>query len=407
MQKLSIFIEKLKVYIPIILFILGWWVFAFKEVTPAGSQRLQCSKSSHPDEGKLNDLIPRTSRKSIQQALAGDISLMTALITAWDIDAQVLCSKGLAVKRLSSDLFLKSHKLGRFLKTSRQREEPRPNRSFLPQTYMAASFLLALTTPAEIVALPASLRDQTQMYPLELTSQIPLDIDRENSEKIYLKNPEIAFVAHYSHPTTVEALQNQGIAIHTMNDPLSIDDISLELVSVGSLIDRKAEAELMAIFIEGAMLHLDNTLAELTARYHENHISLPKILFLYYYKHFLVPTKKNLTGQLLHRLGDFDASLPFAAKTGNEAGWTVPIDKENLFQIDPDFLIIADKVGQASEMGLHKIHEFQQLRALQPQVYFVDEAVQQSPSQYLVLAYFDIVDILVDICDHDDRLVDN
>ncbi len=399
MQKSRIVIKRLKVYTPIILFILGWWVFAFKEFTPAGSQRLQRLKSSHQNEIQLNDLIPRTSRQNIQQALSGDVSLMTALIAAWDIDAQLLYSKGFAAKRLPSGLFLKSQQLGRLLASSRQRAESRPHRSFLPQTYMAASFLLALTTPGEIAALPPSLRDQSQMYPPELTNQIPFDIDRENSEKIYLKNPEIAFVAHYSHPTTVEALQNQGIAIHTMNDPLSINDISLELVSVGSLIGRKDESELLAIFIESAMLHLDNTLAVLTARYQEKHPSLPKILFLYYYKHFLVPTKKNLTGQLLDRLGDFDASLAFAAKTGNNEGWTVPIDKENLFRIDPDFLIIADKDGEASEMGLHKENDLQQLRAITTQVYFVDEAVQQSPSQYLVLAYWDIVDIIADICD--------
>src|SRR5690606_7206820 len=64
---------------------------------------------------------------------------------------------------------------------------------FLPQTFVSASFLLALASPQEIAALPKGMRAQTHLYPKVLTDQIPLDTGRTNSEQLYRLHPGTAF----------------------------------------------------------------------------------------------------------------------------------------------------------------------------------------------------------------------
>ena len=49
---------------------------------------------------------------------------------------------------------------------------------FLPQTYAAASFLLAIAQPHEIIALPKGMRHLSQIYQPEKLALIPENIDR-------------------------------------------------------------------------------------------------------------------------------------------------------------------------------------------------------------------------------------
>ncbi len=61
---------------------------------------------------------------------------------------------------------------------------------------------MAITTNAELKLAAANWLGRE-----ELTNRIPLNIDRYNSEKLYMANPQVAFVAHYSHPSVLQALR--------------------------------------------------------------------------------------------------------------------------------------------------------------------------------------------------------
>ena len=266
----------------------------------------------------------------------------------------------------------------------------------MPQTYAAASFLLALAPANEIVALPGRLRGQEHLYPRALTDQIPLDIERYNAEKLFRAHPEIAFVAHFSHPATIETLANQGVILYTMKNPASLQDISHELMHIGNIISRPLEAELLSLFIDAAMLALDNRLQILTKEFDAADIKPPRLLFLNYHQNFSIPTKKTLTGQLLKRIGAWDISLPYSEANEQSHEWMMmPIDKERLINLDPECLVIAAENPQAVEREIRQDIALKQLSAVRNnRLYFVDESIHHSPSQYIVLAYYDIIQAL-------------
>lgn len=160
--------------------ILGWWALGLRENHPPILTKIPTERAESPV--LMHQLSP-LDRDTLKQALAGDYALMTRLIADWEVDARILNRAGVAqVKELSSAQYLQSQLLGRELASKVNVES---KIKVLPQTYVAASFLLALTQPEQIIALPTGLRKQEQLYPKALTSKIPLDVDRHNAEKLY------------------------------------------------------------------------------------------------------------------------------------------------------------------------------------------------------------------------------
>lgn len=410
-------LQVLKVYAFILLFIVGWWALAFKkdpEIYPITQHSPATSNRS-----TLDTAITSIDRHLLHQALAGDSQLMARLIADWDIDAQILNSKGFhGVKRIDHTDFLHSQSLIRILQNedsvkrstallteqnqyvmddSGNRIHLQKNyKKFLPQTYAAASFLLSLVPTDQIVALPRSLRDQTQLYPTTLTNQIPLDIDRHNAEKLFLARPEIAFVAHYSHPATIQALHNQGVTLYTMKNLTTLPDISEELIHIGNITNKPLHAELLKIFIDAAICAIDNQQAVLINHFEQSQTQLPRVLVVNYHQTFSVPTTKTLTGQILSRMEALDISLKYTLDSEHADDWMVPIDKERLLNLNPDFLIIATENEQAIRKEIQKDKALQELAAVRHnRLFFVDESIQHSPSQYVVLAYHDLIQALM------------
>ena len=380
--------------------IVGWWLIAFHQqhtsypVSYSNGEPPAAAPIPFEDHGLF--LI---DRKQLHRALSGDFSLMGQLIAEWDVDAQLLHSiSQRPAKRLPATDYLRSQWLSRWLKNNAENKTAlarTPSKKLLPQTYVSASFLLALSHPKEIVALPHSLREHTQLYPRDLTDQIPLDIDRHNSEKLFLARPEIAFVANYSNPAAIQTLQNQGIALYMMKDLNTLSDITNELIHIGNRANRPLEAEMLKIFIEAAMAANDNKISMLTKYYADNQISSPRILYLNFHQKFSVPTPHTMTGQLLKRLGKLDITLT-ACPTDNLKKVGTTIDKERLLNLNPDCLIIAAENSNALQKEMHRDAAFSELKALrQNRLYFVDEAIQQSPTQYIVLAYHDLIQALI------------
>lgn len=382
----------IKLYLPIIVFILGWWFIAFRE-PPHLQPVFTTQQNKSPSSFSMNSKLSRFDRSALQQALAGNTNLMMQLIADWDIDAQLLSAAHIQnIQRLDQPLFVRSQEIGRILASLPDASKGATSHRFLPQTYAAASFLLALVPPEEIVALPTRLRKEIKIYPKNLTDQIPLDIDRYNAERLFLKNPELAFIAHYSDPATVQTLTNQGIALYTMKSPFTIDDITTELLNIGSIIHRPLETELLKLFMDATLMSLENRLL-----LHRNQKEIiPRILFVNYHQKFSVSTLKTLTGQLLNRIPEWNISLQYVKENGKEDDWMVPIDKEGLLNLDPDYLMVISESSPISEKYFFSDNALKQLKAVKNnRLYFLEEAIQHSPSQYIVLAYYDIIHTLL------------
>lgn len=392
-------IERIKVYGLALAFILIWWAAAFGKFN---SVPVIASSTPLITPHHIIDLPISVDRAQLKQALSGDFALMNQLIAEWDIDAQILESNGCSgIQRLPKDEFLRAQSLGRLLNHRNYynrifiSSEKSKERRFLPQTYAAASFLLALASPSQIIALPNKLREQTDLYPKELTDLILLDINRYNSEKLFNEQPEIAFVAHYSHPASLLALKNQGIQLYLMNDLNTLQAISEELVTVGHLIGRPIEAELMQHFLTAAMIALDNKLTLLKQEFLNGNKPFPKVLYVNYYQNFSVPTSKTLTGHFLQKIPEWDISLNYGKDHKLNHMWSISIDKEHLVGINPDCLIIASEHPQSVKEHIINDHALQNINAVRhQQLYFVNESIQQSPCQYSILAFSDLVDSL-------------
>lgn len=381
----------LKVYLLPLFFILGWWLIAFGPIASINPQKTFKSPRKLVDVKQAFQI----NRELLLQALGGNYHLMLKLISEWDSDAQLMIKAGFSeIQRTDFSALLQfrpSDITHVFDDTGRQINIEYISKKYLPQTYTAASFLLALCSPEEIVALPRHMREQIQLYPKPLTDQIPLDIDRYHSEKLFNISPEIAFVSHYSHPATLQALSEQNITLYTIKNLNSLQDISDELLNIGFAVKKSVQAHLLNLFIHSAMTALDNKLKVSYSRSSRK----PQILYLNYHQTFSIPSPNSLIGELLKRTNAIDLSSSYLSEKNLSQEWAIPIDKEQILYINPDYLIIATENKDLLEEKIYADHAFQHLSALESnQVYFVDEAVQQSQSQYFVLAYYDLVSIL-------------
>lgn len=375
--------------------ILGWWYAAF---APSSSEPItSIEQAVQPTSTRLFSTLGTLApidRPVLHKALSGDIALMTQLIADWDIDAQLLEVTGHKnAKRLSSPSYLRSQVIGRQLLQANASSSNSHRPKLLPQTYVSASFLLALTDHEQIVALPKGLREQVLLFAPEKTNKIPLDVDRYNAETLYMAQPEIAFIAHYSHPALVQALKNQGTELVTLTAENTIANIHQSIQQIGAIANRPLEAELLSLFMEAAMQAIDNRLLLV-----ENSLlkdPLQRILFVNYHTQYSLPTSRTMTGQILKRMGIRNISMD--GLFANQGDWLIPLNREQLACIDPQCLIIASPSPQTVKEHISNDPALSQLAAAKNhRIYFVDEAVQQFPSQYLVLAYFDIAQALLE-----------
>lgn len=399
-------------YFGALFLIVLWWSAAFQGSTQAPNDLLSLNPIKPAAKTSILPLLSPLKRDVLNEALRGDFSLMTKLIAEWDIDAQMMQAQGLrTVKRLPKDSYVKAQLLGRQLKKSSNEELKAlhqayrkpvihdalkkpfdlkdPPQKFLPQTYIAATFLLALTSTDNIVAIPKGLREQKSFFPAAVTDKVNLDIDRYNAEKLFKCRPDIAFVSHYSHPNTLQALKSQGIQLFTVKSLETIPEIQETLVEIGHVINRPLEAELLNLFIEASMLAIDNRVVALNLQFDQDS-KHPKVLFLNHHIQYSIPTGKTLTGQLLARAG-----LSLYTPKGNFNDWSLTVEQEQILKFDPDCLIIASPNGESPAGSFLKERAFKQLNAVKNgRVYFVDEQVQQSPTQFVVLAYYDLFQAL-------------
>jgi iron complex transport system substrate-binding protein len=379
--------KPFKLYLLVIVFILGWWTAAFWPRS-AVSVYDQWTDAAYPAKLKNAHLAP-ICRDKLHKALAGDVQLMTQLMADWEIEAQILSEEGFKdVRRLPRSTFLRGQKIGRQLQ-EQSTNELQPI-SYLPQTYVAASFLLALLPPEQIVAIPRGLRQQTQLFSPTTTSQIPLDVDRYSSETLYQLKPQVAFVAPYSHPATIEKLQRQGVALVSLDCAEDPKDIGQALQQVGSIVQHPLKGELLAMFFDAAMHAIDNRVIVLCDQ--KPHLPV-KIVYLNTGAHYTLPTSHTLLGTLLARLG---INAHPALKLEKAEYWVKPVDREMLAILEPDCLILSAVDPSIALNNVLNDPGFNQLPAIKNRkIFVVDEVVQEYPSQYILLAYYDLFNAIL------------
>lgn len=349
-------------------FILGWWFVAFKNAP------FKESNSESPFQETFNDYtISTLDRKTLLKALRGDFQLMIQLIGEWDIEAKLLQEGKIpGIERLPKQQFLESQKLKRAL-INEKRSYPK----LLPQTYVAASFLLTLADTDQLVALPKGLREQISIYPKSITEQIPLDIDRYHSEKIFLAKPEVAFISLcYSQPAMVDALQRQGLKISASKNLSTLSDIEQTLLQIGHDSQREVEAKCLLYFMRSAFLALEN---RLKAYLYIEQKSIDDLYYLGYTDKFYAPYKGTVTCELLDRL-----RIDYKSQA-----WPISLDKEVLISLPHRHLIISTSQKEI-------VQTLQADEALKKfKFFFVDDEMQQTPTHYIVLAYYDLIEAIV------------
>ncbi|MDP1835843.1 MAG: ABC transporter substrate-binding protein [Chlamydiales bacterium] len=397
-----------RLYIFATVFVLGWWILAFAPSSNTYTLVTAAHKSSLLETSSSSPYLYPISRQKLHQALLGDAEIMISLMAQWDTEARLLAfCEASNSQRLSSNKYLKAQLLGRRIQAREQGidtteyptrfnetaddagafHDSRRRERFLPQTYVAASFLLALTEPEQIVALPKGLRDLHNLYPAELLDRIPLDCGPYQTESLLKLRPDIAFIAPYSMPATRQALANQGIELFTISNINTLEEIQDALLKVGDVSGRPEEAELLALFMEAAICALDNRLLYAEKKKKD-------VLYLNYYSKFAAPTDHTLAGSLLHRLG----INQFAHLKASSNHWQIPLENERIARLQPQAIILSASNGTELKSLVMNHPAFRDVPAIKTgQIFAVDASIQDSSSQFAILAYYDLVNALLEV----------
>ncbi len=409
--------KSFALYLALLAFISLWWLTAFRSSPQKDlPKNIDFNLKKQLDPSAFPSQLSSLERSDLIQALNGDLSLMVKLVSEWDLDGQILDTHGLiGIKRLPPEARLRAQLLGRLFQNTPKEELIHLESDyrmkgiiddngtlislkdsfhlFLPQTHAAASFLLALADPVQIVALPKGIREQTELFSPQLTAQIKYDIDRYNGEHFFQVKPQVAFVSHYSHPASLQALQNQGVQLFSLNAIETLPDIRHALIRVGNVINRPFEAELLAIFMEAAMFAVDNRLRAIE-HCQGTSIAHQRLLYLNYHTQYSCPSSKTLTWQLLERLGASHC-LPHNLIEAHANDWSIPMNQEQIVNYNPDCLIVATSNSAGTARQILETFAFDSLSAIEnKRVFFVDETIQHSPTQFIVLAYYDLAEAL-------------
>jgi len=410
-------------YVLLPLFIAGWWTAAFyqdpslsKLASPSSTARLTKDGLALSTNTLLDALSP-FQRETIHKALAGNFDLMATLIEQWEFDAQYLTCQGVPrIQQLPAEEVVKARLLSSLLASSTGETVRLLNKKmslkeiqddsghllkpansyhrFLPQTYVAASFLLAIASPEEIIALPKGVRHLPSLYSPALIEAINHNIESLSGEKLFLAKPDIAFVAPYSHPPALEALRSYGIDLCTLKGSNNLENIQESLLKVGHITHHILEAQLLSIFIDACFTAIDNRLEALHASANQQQ-NLKNFLYLSYRHHFMLPSAHSSSGQLITRMLEHYPNLScLIARDTNQ--WNIPFEQEKILSYNPDCLLVSmphcthHPLAPGHQQALHQISAFQNNR-----IFFIDETIQDSPTQYIALAYFDLYDALV------------
>lgn len=366
--------SSLTAYCYAMLFILGWWGSVFYHRGLASSRQ---SPLVEPSSDLLGTLSPINREELRHHLLLDNVRAMAQKIEQWDQEASALhTTSGVAVvPRLCPEKLLLVRLLAGVLEQSSSVECSQGVLVY-PQTVAAATFLLAIASREQIFALPEALFAARGLYPREKIENIPAACAKIEGEHYFQRLPDLACIAPYSNPDVASTLRSLGIPlIHV--DPLdSVEHIQEALLALGRAVQRPLHAMFLRLFMEAACIAIDQRLLALPSG------DVKRICCVVGRERHGIPTTKSLQGQLLQRALKHCPRL-MCHVPESSTSWYSECDQEQLMAQQADALLIS------SYGGADLVKEHLGALAHTP-CYFLDDAAQNSPTQYIVLAYLDI-----------------
>ncbi len=312
------------------------------------------SSPPHPKAATTIQLTPFQPliRDQIHQALNGDTTIMKELILSWNEESPHLTQEEFTFVQTWQEEVIASQK------------------RIFPHSYAAASFMLALTPSDWIMALPEGLRYQTELFSPEITSAITKNTNTYDAEKLYLCPPDLTFVATYSNPQFIQTLNTLDIPFCYLNNEMSCAGIQKSILKVGEKIGCENRARLMALFVKSALEAIDKRFYFWNKEHPDFH---PVVTF--YDEGWSLPTTQSLTGELISR-----ANLNCALSSSYQ--WYEPCNLEAIHTLNPDKLIIVSSPDLKTNLPPFTTS-------------LIDRTLQKSPTQHIVLAYFDLLSAVV------------
>lgn len=315
---------------------------------------IECSEPKFPD------------RQQLCKALCGDFALMLSLMEQWQTE-------------LADFDFERVQLL--YSRFERQPTASFRHQKILPQTFSAAAILLALAYPEQIIALPAGLRQIPDLSSPKHLAEIFLDVEQLTPESIFIYKPDLAFVAPYTDPRYLRMLERQNIPLCMLSNVYDLESLKNVLIVVGEQIGRLIEAELLLSFIEAGFKFIDN---RLKIHLQQKKSSFPiHLICMEYYGHLAPLQPKSTTDFLLSRLTEKGICqlIPLCQQMKSLPGKR-PDGVIIATSFTPFNLQRAEKKLRNSPFADFKCH-------------YIDIAIQHSPSQHLLLAYYDLADAIM------------
>lgn len=299
-----------------------------------------------------------SEREQLRRALGGDLASMEALLLRWQQEKDyVLLQKNLTL--LHS---LTSHKQSAF---------------YLPQTFPSACSLLAILPHENILCIPKGLQEDQKLFNFSTPFKT---LPYPYSEYLWKTKPKLVFISTYSNPTFISTLQAIKIPYLRLDNAHSLGQMQKTLKLTGKKIGRKQYAKLLVKFVKAALKVIDFRM-NLVCTSKKTALKNLKPVFLFHHLHFSSPSPKTLSGELLSRIG-------FANENLNDSKITL----ERLKFIKPKLLILASENYAKLEQVIQSIDFFKHLKT---KFYFVDATIQHSPTQFAVLAYYDLASCII------------
>jgi iron complex transport system substrate-binding protein len=394
------------------IFIVGWWSTAqLWQTQPQHTRPISSVAFTTETDNylQIKDLSP-LERKPFLAALNGDWQQATQMLIAWDSDAQRLIDAGITnIQRLPPSQLLQACRLSYELNNNHLQANQEHalrlgiqtikdelgriftlsffHKRFLPQSYAAASLLIALTGTDSLVALPSGFRKQQALFPSIDLDSVASDSNRYHAELLQLNPPDIAFTATFSDPNFLSALNDQNIATFILGFPSQLAAIGTTIRNIGTVANAAAAAEVLATYYEGALLAIDNRLTYL--RTHDKLPVRPLLLFCYNGKLYLPPSS-SLNTEIVNRLTLKNTDIT----TPSSSLWQQALTHEQLLNYNPDHLVIAAHADE-DPLQLFSIPPLSHLPVYQHKgIIVVDSDTQQSIDQHSALAFLDLYQTL-------------
>ncbi len=200
---------------------------------------------------------------------------------------------------------------------------------------LAGDELLALLAPAGRVVCVSSLADDPLVS--NVAGRYPKAIPRlaAQIEPVLATRPDLVIVAPWNQPGFAELLGRAGVAVFTLPEVQSFEDIAAATLALGRRVGESAKARSVVDDMNRRLEVLDRRVAEASAR--------PRVLS---FSHLIVAGAGTTVDALIRRAGARNA----AAELDVVGHQQVPL--ERILLADPDWLLLGFDPGEKTETVL-------------------------------------------------------